>query len=178
MIAGAVPVEFDAVAVRVAEIEGFADAMVGGAIEGDVRGDEAAKCVGEGGASGIEDGEVVEAGGARWGWGAAEAFPGVEADVVVVAACGEKGGGVAEALRDLEAEDAVVEGKGAVEVGDAEVDVADACQRVDGRGHMRVDVRCGIGWQVDVRAAEECQAVSTRVNQWASARSLRMRRIR
>ena len=114
------------------EVEGFADAVVGGAVERDVGGEEAAEGVGQGCARGIEDGEVVEAGGAGWGWLAAEGFPGVEAYVVVIAAGGEEGCGVSHALRDLEAEDAVVEGEGAVEVGDAEVNVAHAGLGMDG----------------------------------------------
>jgi len=117
------------------EVEGFADAVVGSAVEGDVGGEEAAEGVGQGCARGIEDGEVIEAGGAGWGRLAAEGLPGVEADVVVVAAGGEEGRGVAHAQRDVEAEDAVIEGEGAVEVGDAEVNVAHAGLGMDsGRG--------------------------------------------
>ena len=145
LVSGAVPVELDAVLVGVAEVEGFADAVVGGAVEGDAGGDEAAEGVGEVGAGGVEDGEVVEAGGAGRGRLAAEALPGVEADVVVVAAGGEEGGGVADALGDLEAEDAVVEGEGAVEVGDLEVDVADAGLRVDG-GWALMEWMPRVGW--------------------------------
>ncbi len=43
---GAVVVEFHSVAVRVLEVEGFGDAVVGGAVEGDVVGEEAAEGVG------------------------------------------------------------------------------------------------------------------------------------
>jgi hypothetical protein len=133
---GAVPVELYAVEVWVVEVEGLADAVVGGPVERDVGGEEAAEGVGQGCACGIEDGEVVEAGGAGWGRLAAEGLPGVEADVVVVAAGGEEGGGVAHAQGDVEAEDAVVEGEGAVEVSDAEVDVTHAGLGMDGgRGH-------------------------------------------
>ena len=132
---GAVPVEFDAVVVGVVEVESFADAVVGCAVQGDVGGEEATEHIGEGGAGGVEDGEVVEAGGSGRRRLAAERLPGVEADVVVVAAGGEEGRGVAEALRDLEAEDAVVEGEGAVEVGDAEMDVAHAGVGMDGFAH-------------------------------------------
>ncbi len=150
---GAIPVELYAVEVGVVEVEGFADAVVGGAVEGDVGGEEAAESVGQGCARGIEDGEVVEAGGAGRGWLAAERLPGVEADVVVVAAGGEEGGGVAHALRDVEAEDAVVEGERAVEVRDAKVDVAHAGLGMDGRscswgGHA-------VGWRRFVGAGVE-----------------------
>ena len=55
--------------VGVAEVEGFADAVVRRAIQCDA------------GAGGVEDGEVIESGGAGRGWFAAEAFPCVQAVV-------------------------------------------------------------------------------------------------
>ena len=132
---GAIPVELDTVVVGIVEVEGLADAVVGGSVEGDVGGEEAVQSVGQCCAGGIEDGEVVEAGGSgRWRR-AAEALPGVEADVVVVVTCGEECGRVADVLGDLEAENAVVEGEGAVEVGYAEMDVADAGLGMNGVGH-------------------------------------------
>jgi hypothetical protein len=129
---GAVPVELDAIAVGVAKIECLADAVIGSAFEPNVGVDQAAKGVGEFGACGIDDREVIEAGGAGRGRGAAMALPGIEADVVMVAACGEERGGVADALRDLEAEDVAIEGECAIEVGDLEVDVAYSGLWVDG----------------------------------------------
>ena len=63
----AVPVKLDAIAVRVAKIERLADAMVGSAFERNVGENQATKGVGEFGARGIDDGEVIEAGGARAG---------------------------------------------------------------------------------------------------------------
>ena len=125
-VAGAIPVEFDAVVVGVAEVDGFADAVVGGAFERNFGGEDAAESGGEFGAGGVDDGGVVEAGCAGGRRVAAEAFPRVEADVMVIAAGGEEGGGVAHALHDLQAENAGVELDGAFEVGDLEVDVADA----------------------------------------------------
>ncbi len=130
---GAVPVELDAVAIRVAEVERLADAVVGGAFERDARADETAECVGQLGASGVDDREVVETGGSGTGRRATLALPGVEADVVMVAAGGEKCGAGADALGDLEAEDIAVEGEGAIEVGHLEMDVADARFRMNGR---------------------------------------------
>ena len=129
---GAIPVEFYAVEVGVVEVEGFADAVVCGSVKSDAGGKEAAKGVGECGARGIKNREVVEAGGSA-GWRlAAERLPGVEADVVVIAAGGEEGCGVADTRGDVEPEDALVEGEGALEVGDAEVNVAHAGLRMDG----------------------------------------------
>jgi len=96
------------------EVEGFADTVVGGSVEGDIGRKKAAEGVGQGGARRIEDGQVVEASGAGRRRLAAEGFPGVEADVVVVASRGKERGGVAHAHGDVEAEDAVVEGEGTV----------------------------------------------------------------
>ena len=131
----AIPVELYAVVVGVVEVEGFADAVVGGAVKSNVGRQESAKCIRERGARGIENGEVIETGGAGRGRGAAEAFPGIEANVMMVSAGGEKGGGISKVLGDLKAEDAVVEGEGAIEVGNAEMDVAHACLGMDGCAH-------------------------------------------
>lgn len=133
LVDGAIAVEFDAVAVRIAEIERLADAVVGGTVEGDAGAQQAGEGIGEGGAGWVHDGEVVEAGGAGRGGAAGAALPGVEADVVVVAAGGEKGGGIAEAEGHGEAEHIAIEAEGALEIGDLEVHVADACFWVDGR---------------------------------------------
>jgi hypothetical protein len=57
-----VPVELEAVAVRIAEVEGFGDAVVGGAVEPDPSFDEPAERVGEALAIRVPDRGVVEAG--------------------------------------------------------------------------------------------------------------------
>lgn len=130
---GAVPVEFDAVLVGIAKVEGFADAVVGGAVEGDIGRNEALEGGGKFGLGREKDGEVIEAGGAGWGWFAASAFPGVERDVMVVAASSKEDGAAAVALADFKAEDALIEGEGASEIGDFEVNVTNA----DGGGERR-----------------------------------------
>jgi hypothetical protein len=131
----AIDVEFEAVVIGIAEVEGFADAVVGGAVERDFVFDEAAQGICEGGAIRVKNGDVVEARGAAW-WGfAAASFPGVEADVMMVTTRRDEGGLGAVALGELETEDAAVEGEGALQVGHFEVDVADADGGVDGRAH-------------------------------------------
>src|ERR1043165_607402 len=147
---GAVAVEFNSVVIGVAEVEGFADAVVGRAIEFDTRGPEPTKGVGQGRAGRIEDGVVVKTGSAGCGGLAAETLPRVEADVVVIATGGEEGRGVAEALRELEAEDVAIEADGAFEVGDLEVGVADADFGVDGGVHGWLKFAClrgSVGWK-------------------------------
>jgi len=114
--------------------------VVGGALERDSGFDEAAKGVGEIGAGGVKDGEVVEAGGAGRGGMAVGAFPGVQPDMLVVSAGGDEGGRAAHLLHELESEDAAVEIEGAGERGDFEVHVSNASAGGDARaGHAELD---------------------------------------
>ena len=71
----------------------------------------------------------------------AGAFPGIQADVVMIAPRADEGGLAAEALLQLEAEDAAIEGEGAVDIGNLEMNVADIDARIDGAGggHNRQD---------------------------------------
>lgn len=133
---GAVAVEFDAVLVGIAQVDRFAHAVVGRAVDHDARGEHAVQRVRQRGAIRVKDRGVVESGRAGRGRTAAAAFPGVESDVVVVAAGGNERGLRAEALGDFEPEHTAVEGKGSVEVGDLEVDVTDADGGME-RGHGR-----------------------------------------
>lgn len=137
--AGAIPVELDTVLVGVAEVECFTDAVVGCTVELNAGSEQATEGVAEGCARGIDDGEVIEPRGAGRGGLAAETFPGVEADMMVIAAGGEEGSGIAHALGDVEAEDTVIEGQGAVEVGNAEMDVTHADAGMNGFGYL-VDI--------------------------------------
>ena len=54
------PVQFDAVLVRISQVERFADTMVSGAVKGDARPHHAAQSVGESGPRRVQDGVVVE----------------------------------------------------------------------------------------------------------------------
>jgi hypothetical protein len=133
----AIDVELDAVVIGIAEVEGFADTVVGGTVERDVVFDETAQGVCQRGAVGVENGDVKETcGAARRGFATA-AFPGVEADVMMVSTRRDEGGLGAVALGELETEDAAVEGEGALQVGHLEVDVADADGGVDGGAHIK-----------------------------------------
>ena len=137
LLFGAIPVQFDAVAFRVAQIDGFAHAVVGRAFERNLRHEHSAKSFRERGARGIHDRGVVQtSGAARWER-AAEAFPGVERDVVVIATRGEKHGSFPEPLGDLKPEDPGVELQRAVEIGHFQVYVADSHVRVNHKGFVR-----------------------------------------
>ena len=88
---GPVPIKLDAVVVGIAQIKRLADAVVGGAFERNVR-------PRSGGAAHrpscaprrIEDGEMVEAGGAERRRRAAVALPGIEPDMMMIAAGGNE----------------------------------------------------------------------------------------
>jgi hypothetical protein len=74
-----VSVKFDAVFIGIAQIERFADAMIGSAVERNVGRDQPPQYIGKPRARRIENGEMIEAGTPeRWRLAAA-AFPGVEA---------------------------------------------------------------------------------------------------
>src|SRR5207253_8860756 len=105
-LAWPVAIELDTDAVRVVEVEGLADTVVGSAAEWPARVDQAPIGVGERTPAGVEDGVVIETGRARRRRRAAPALPGVEPDVVVVTAGADKGRLVAHAGHQLEAEDA------------------------------------------------------------------------
>ena len=142
LVAGAVAIEFDPVAIGVAEVEGFADAMVGGALQRDAGCDEALESVGEFGAVWIEDCEVIKAGAVRGRRRGAAALPCIEGYVMVIAA-GGKEGGLRHPLRYLEAENAVIEGEGAFNIGHFQMNVADMRLGMDGRGLLPDRGRCG-----------------------------------
>ena len=129
-----VAVQFDSVLVGVAEVKRFADAVVGGAVEGDFSGEKPVQGGGEGGAIGIKNGSVIEARRAGRRRRAAETFPSIDGDVVMISAGGEKRCARTEALHRLQAEHAAVEVQSAFDVGDFEVDVADADLRIDDEG--------------------------------------------
>src|SRR5262249_22791137 len=74
----------------------------------------------------IIDREVIEAGRAGRGGLAAGAFPRVEAEMMMVAASGEKGGAVPHLGDQVEAEQIAIKADRPVEIGDLEMNVADA----------------------------------------------------
>src|SRR5262245_3737988 len=105
----AIPVELEAVPVRVAEVEGFADSVIRGALERDARLDKATERIRERSAVGVADRGVEEPGVAGRRRRRPEGLPRVEADVVVVAAGRDEHRLVAVPGLFLEAEDAHVE---------------------------------------------------------------------
>ena len=96
-----VPVQFDAVLVRISQVERLADTMVSGAVERDARPHHAAQSVGESGPRRVQDGVVVESRRARRRGRATQAFPGVEADVMMVATRRDKRRAASVTLRQL-----------------------------------------------------------------------------
>src|ERR1700689_1287129 len=98
------PVKLDAVVIGIAQIEGFTDAMIGGAVERNLGFDQPAQRIGQGGPCRVKDGKVIKTGRALRRWRPAAAFPGVKPDVMVITAGGDKCRFAAEPLPQLEAE--------------------------------------------------------------------------
>src|SRR5207244_10018861 len=116
-------------------VDRVADAVVGRPGQGPSVVDDALHRLREGLAARIQDGVVVETGGAGRRRAAPFALPGVEADVVVVAAGADEGGLVLPTAHDLEAENPAVEVQRPLDVGDLEVYVADPHLRLDHVSH-------------------------------------------
>ena len=128
----AVPVEFDAVAIRVAQVERFADAVIGGAFEGYSRFDEPAQGVGQRRPRGVNYCNVVKAGCSRRRRRTTLAFPCIQPDVMVVAARRNKRRVASIALGQFKAQHTAIEPKSAFEVSRLEMDVADSDFRIYG----------------------------------------------
>lgn len=105
--------------------------MVAGAIQRDARIAEALQGIGEGAAVWIADGSVEQARCSGRGRGAASALPGVESQVMVIATSGQECGLGSIALSELKPKDPLIKGKGAVNVGNFQVDMANVDPWVD-----------------------------------------------
>src|SRR5262249_58799219 len=122
------PVELDTVVVVVAQIKGFADPMITGALELDARGLDAAQGIREQRARRIADGQMVKPGRMPRRRSRPGALPRVESDVVVIAA-GRHERRPWTPLRHLESEYIAIERQRALQVGDFQVDGADRLRR-------------------------------------------------
>jgi len=131
LLAGAVAVELDPVAIGVIHIDRLADAVVGCAAERDARLREPPQRIGERAPVGVADRDVKEAGAPHRGRRCSFRVPGIEADVVVVTTGGDESGVVTDPLLQLEAEHAAVEVQRPVELGHFEMHVADVDAGVD-----------------------------------------------
>src|SRR5215218_293096 len=126
--ARAVVVELDAVAIGIREVDRDGATVVGRVLDRPVVVEQPAHGAAELAPVGVEERDVIEAGVTGRRRRAAGALPGVQADVVVVVAGGEERGREAELApvgRHAEPERVAVERERAVEVGDAQVHVAD-----------------------------------------------------
>ena len=130
-----IPVELDTIPIGIAQIEGFADAVVAGAFEWNACLIEPKERLAERRAIRIPDREVIQTGRSSCGRLAAAALPCVETDVMVIAAGAEKRRAAPHPLGDVESEDPLVEGQRAIEIRDFQVHVADIDPWVDGIVH-------------------------------------------
>jgi hypothetical protein len=106
--------------------------VIGRAIERNLGCGQSAQGIGESSAGWIQNGEMKQAGAIRRRRGAAKTFPGIEADVVVIAARRNERSLLTISLGQFETENAAIEAERALEVGDLQVDVAEANAGFDG----------------------------------------------
>ncbi len=130
-----IPVQLDAIAVGVAQIQRFTDTVIARAFERHAGLTEPSERIAERRAVRIPDRKVIQAGRAGRRRASALAFPGVETDVVVIAASAEKYRRLPHALGHFETEDAGVKRHGTLEVGDFQVNVTDLGAGIDRLGH-------------------------------------------
>jgi hypothetical protein len=127
-----VPIQLDAIAVRVPEINGLANAVICRALERDGSFQDAAQGFGQLGPSWIQDGDMVKAGRAGRRRLTTGAFPSIEPDVMVVTTGGQERCLRAESLRDLETKHIAIEYERAFQIGYLQMNVPDADLRVSG----------------------------------------------
>src|SRR5262249_46178978 len=135
LLAGAIPVQFDTIAVRVPQIERLADAVVAGSFERYACFGQPAQRIRELRTVRIQDRKMIKTCAPRRRRLAVETLPGVQTDVMVVATGRHEGCLGAVSLSQLESEHAAVEGDGPLEVGDFQVNVSDADGGMDGVRH-------------------------------------------
>src|ERR1700719_4094051 len=82
----------------------------------------------------------------------AQTFPRVQANVMVIPACRQKRRGVTHALHDLEAQHAGIKVESTIQVGDFEMDVADADSGIHRKGS---DWFLSAIWRVHARLLSE-----------------------
>src|SRR5262249_52777648 len=119
-----VPVEFDTVAIGVAQVQCFADSMIRRPFQVNACFHQAPQSVGQVCSRRIHNGKVVKTCGTRWWRGPSSAFPRVQTDMMMIGSRGDECRLVAIALRFLETENVPVKRQRAVQVRDFEVDVA------------------------------------------------------
>ena len=121
-----IPIELDAIAIRIPEIDRPADAVVSRAFEPHPEGDRATHGAGQLRRCRIEEGDMIKARGPSRRLSSAPALPSIQADVVVIAIGGEEDSLGAITLGYFQADGTLVESRRALKVGHLEVDVSDA----------------------------------------------------
>ena len=127
-----IPVGLDPVPVGIPKIEGFADPMIGGPLQGNTVPSQTTEGPGQIFPPGIPESHMVEARGPGWRGSAPFRLPGVQPDVVVIAPGAEEGGPPAVPLGDLEPQGPRVESHGPLQVRHLQVHMAYHRLRGDG----------------------------------------------
>ena len=140
-----VAVELDPVPVGIAEVDRLGDAVVGRAVDRPTGLGEPPQRVAERAPVRVADRDVIEPGRPRRRSRPAARLPGVQSEVMVVPPGRDEGRLVADPLRHVEAQDVAVEGEGAVDVGDLQVDVTDVDSGIEAHRADDTPVVVGAG---------------------------------
>jgi len=126
-----IPAQFEAYAIRIVEVDGFAHSMVDDLIHPDPCCNESLERIRKRRPRGIQDGNVIETGRSCRRWRASETFSRIQPDQVMIGAGRDQGCPRVKALRNLEAENITIERKRPLEIGNLEMDVANSRSRID-----------------------------------------------
>lgn len=121
-----IPIELDTILIGISQIQSFADAVIGCAVENDTRRGDATKRVGKLGPGWIQDGEMVQARGSGGRRRAPTTFPGIQPNVVVIAAGRDERRGWTEPLRELKAQHFAIEAQRPIQFCNPQMNVPDA----------------------------------------------------
>jgi hypothetical protein len=121
---GTIPIKLYSVSVRIAQVERFADSVIGGAFKWNFCLEETAQRVGEFLPCRIKNRQMVKASRSQRRWRPAGAFPRIQAYVMVIASSREKRCFLSVALRDLKAEHIAIKVERTFQVGHLQMNMA------------------------------------------------------
>jgi len=118
-----IPIKLHSISIRIAQIERFANSVIGRAFKRNFCLDETAQCVGKFLPRWIKNRQMVKACCARRWWRPTGAFPRVEANVMVITPGRKKCHFLFVPLRNLKAEHIAIKVKRALQVGHLQMNV-------------------------------------------------------
>ncbi len=126
MLTRTIPIKLYAILIRIAQINGFADTMIGSTIKLYPSIEDTAQRHGKIGSCRMQNGQMKQARGMAWRRRRSLALPSIEPYVVMVTASGNEGCLLAKALCESESEHATIESQSSLDLRDLKMNVANA----------------------------------------------------